>query len=224
MDYLHGTDMKIIQNPDMFHSCSDTELLGCFMRVKRKDRVLDIGTNNGALLLYASVHHPYYMHGIDLFEEVIETANTNAKLNQVPMTLSVSSLQQFQSVPFDLILCNPPYFHTTADQLKNENIYLKAARHEEYLTLEDLFSNVKRLLKDNGRFDMVYRPTDLFRVFSTAKKYGFFCTRMRIAYASINGRAKTVLLEFTRKKTGETMIEPPSFLNDRSSFGWKEWV
>lgn len=222
MDYLHGTDCQILQHPDMFHSNSDTELLGCFMHVRRKDRVLDIGTNNGALLLYAAKHHPCYMHGIDLFEEVIQTARANAELNRVEMHFTVSRLQEFQSDPFDLIVCNPPYFHTQNEQLKNENRYLRAARHQEYLCLDDLFSNVRRLLKDNGRFDMVYRPTDLFRVFTCARQYGFFCNRMRIAYAAENRQAKTVLLEFQKKKSGETRIEAPAFLNDRSSYGWED--
>lgn len=222
MDYLHGTDFQIQQHPDMFHSNSDTELLGCFMQVRRKDRVLDIGTNNGALLLYAAKHNPQYLHGIDLFEEVIETARNNAAINQVQMSFTVSSLQEFTSDPFDLIVCNPPYFHTQQNHLKNENMYLRAARHEEYLTLDDLFKHVKRLLKDNGRFDMVYRPTDLFHVFTCAQKYGMFATRMKTAYASKNRQAKTVLLEFKRKKTGETLIEAPVFLDDRSTFGWED--
>ena len=179
MDYLHGIDCQIIQHPDMFHANSDTELLGCFMHVKRKDRVLDIGTNNGALLLYASRFHPCYMHGIDLFEEVIETARINAEYNHIDMRFTVSSLQEFESDPFDLIVCNPPYFHTQSNHLKNENRYLRAARHEEYLSLEDLMKHVKRLLKDNGRFEMVYRPTDLFHVFTVAQKQFFWNFRRK---------------------------------------------
>lgn len=224
MDYLYGTEYTMTQCDDMFHFGSDTELLGCFMDVKKQDRVLDIGTNNGALLFYASLSHPRELHGIDLYPEVIEVAKHNAKANNVEMTFDVCRLQDYTGDPYDLIVCNPPYFHTSDPRLKNANRYLLAARHEEYLNLDDLFSGVKRLLKSNGRFDMVYRPTDVFTVFNTASKYGLFCTRMRVAYASKKKRAKTVLLEFRFKENGETLIEAPVFLDDRSTFGHKEGV
>lgn len=222
MDYLHGTEYVLKQESEMFHMGSDTELLGCFMKVRRNDSVLDIGTNNGALLLYASFHGAEKLTGIDLFEEVIEQAEYNAEINHVKMNLIVSSLQDFHSGPFDLILCNPPYFHTSEKRLKNENRYLRAARHEEYLCLEDLFAGVRRLLKSNGRFDMVYRPSDLQHVFSVAKKYGFSCTRMKTAYQSVSKRAKTVLLEFRFRRNSDLVMEAPAFLDDRATFGWEE--
>lgn len=224
MDYLHGTDFQIKQNENMFHCGSDTELLGCFMSVRKNDSVLDIGTNNGALLLYAAKRKPYKLTGIDLFEEVIEQAEYNAAYNHVDMKLYVSSLQDYDGGPFDLILCNPPYFHTNEKRLKNENPYLCAARHEEYLSMDELFAGVKRLLKSNGRFDMVYRPTDLSRLFICAEKYGLYCSRMKVAYQSMGKNAKTVLLEFCCSPKRETMIEAPVYLNDRSTFGWEENV
>lgn len=222
MDYLHGTDYQIKQNADMFHCGSDTELLGCFMSVRKSDSVMDIGTNNGALLLYAAKRTPLKLTGIDLFEEVIEQAEYNAAYNHVNMELHVSSLQDYQGGPFDLIVCNPPYFHTLERKLKNENPYLCAARHEEYLSMNELFRGVKRLLKSNGRFDMVYRPADLSRLFLCAEKYGLYCNRMKVAYQSKGKNAKTVLLEFTFSKKRETIIEAPVFLDDRSTFGWED--
>lgn len=221
MDYLHPTTLQVIQGQDMFHFGSDTELLGSFMHVKRKDRVLDIGTNNGALLLYASLAHPAELVGIDLFEEVIAIAGNNARLNHVDMHLYVTPVQKFTGDPFDLIVCNPPYFHTKNNTLKNESVFIRAARHEEYLTLDDLFSSVKRLLKSNGRFVMVYRPQDLCTLMIKAQTYGLYCTRMRIAYQSRKKPARTLLAEFRFTPARETIIEPATFLDDRSTFGWE---
>lgn len=222
MDYLHGTDYLIRQNQYMFHCGSDTELLGCFMMVRKSDSVLDIGTNNGALLLYAAKRNPKKLTGIDLFEEVIEQAEYNAAYNHVDMELHVSSLQDYSGGPYDLVVCNPPYFHTSERRLKNENLYLRAARHEEYMTMDDLFKGAKRLLKSNGRLDMVYRPTDLSRLLCCGEKYGFYLSRMKIAYQSEGKNAKTVLLEFTFSQKRETIIEAPVFLDDRSTFGWED--
>ena len=221
LDYLNGTKYSIYQPDDMYHFNSDTELLGRFMDIHSKDSVLDIGCNNGALLYYAKEKNAKALCGIDLFEKVIKNAEINFENNGVDVELHVTSIQEFQHVPFDHIICNPPYFNTKNDHLKNENQYIKAARHEEYLTLDVLFKNVKRLLKENGTFTMVYRPDRITEVIQTASTYGLYVKRMRLAYASIHKQAKTVLFEFVKNKNITMTVEAPAFLNDRSSFGWK---
>mgnify|MGYP000019521426 FL=1 len=50
----------------MFRMNSDTALLANFMKIKRNDRVLDIGTNNGALLAVANSFAPSCLIGIDI--------------------------------------------------------------------------------------------------------------------------------------------------------------
>ena len=53
-DYLHGTDIYLHQRKDMFRINTDTALLAQFMDIRKDEIVLDIGTNNGALLLAAA--------------------------------------------------------------------------------------------------------------------------------------------------------------------------
>ncbi len=221
LDYLNGTNYSIYQPDDMYHFNSDTELLGRFMHIHKNDRVLDIGCNNGALLYYAKEKNAKSLCGIDLFEEVIENARMNFERNEVEVELHVCSLQQFIHEQFNVIVCNPPYFNTQNEQLKNQNEFIKAARHEEFLTLDVLFENVKRLLKSNGSFNMVYRPDRISEVIQCANQYGFSIKRMRLAYASIQKCAKTVLFEFVTNKNTTMIVEEPAFLNDRNSFGWK---
>ncbi len=221
LDYLNGTNYTLYQPEDMYHFNTDTELLGRFMDVHRKDSVLDVGCNNGALLYYAKQKNALKLTGIDLFENVIENAKENFVRNAVDADLYVCPLQKFMHTPFDLIVCNPPYFNTKNDALKNENARIKAARHEEYLCLDDLMKHVKRLLKDNGRFDMVYRPDRMKDVIAIGMQYGLYPKRLKIAYASKNKPAKSILLEFVKNKNILLDIEAPAFLNDRDSFGWK---
>ena len=47
-DYINGTDIYLYQHKKMFRINTDTALLAQFMKVKKGERVLDIGTNNGA--------------------------------------------------------------------------------------------------------------------------------------------------------------------------------
>ena len=59
LDYLpNHEEIKIYQDDEMFCINTDTMVLGEFLDIKKKDIVLDIGTNTGALLLYASKFKP----------------------------------------------------------------------------------------------------------------------------------------------------------------------
>lgn len=220
-DYLYGTSYTLMQGEHMFHFNSDTELLGSFMHVHKRDSVLDVGTNNGALLLYAASYGASSLCGIDLFEEVIELAQSNLALNHLNAELYAVPLQKFSHDPFDAIVCNPPYFDTKSDHLKNQNMYLRAARHTDFLPLNDLFFHVNQLLKDNGSFCLVYRPDYLNTVLQTASLNHLYPERIRIAYASKNKQAKTILLSFCKRKDTHLTIEQPAFLNDRDSVWMK---
>ena len=50
LDYLPNTDIYLYQDKDMFRINSDTRYLGEFLNIKKEESILDIGTNNGALL------------------------------------------------------------------------------------------------------------------------------------------------------------------------------
>ena len=76
-DYLSGTDIYYYQHPDMFHVNTDTSLLGQFMEIRKKDVVMDIGTNNGALLLYAMQHKPKQLIGVEITAQACELAAYN---------------------------------------------------------------------------------------------------------------------------------------------------
>ena len=218
-DYLNGTNFRIYQPEDMYHFNSDTELLGRFMKVKKHDRFLDIGCNTAALILYAAAQGCEDLHGIDLFGEVIEQAEKNLAYNGIEADVIKCPLQEYTSEPFDVIACNPPYFNTKDERLKSSSEMIKAARHEEYLTLNDLFSSVQRLLKDNGRFYLVHRASRLNEILDTAKAHHLQAVRMRIAYGSQTSHARSVLIEFVKGCGRELLIDRPVFLDRRETFG-----
>ncbi len=217
-DYLNGTDYTLIQLPEMYHFNSDTELLGRFMRLKKSDRLLDIGCGSGALLLYAAHQKTADLTGIDLFEEVLKQAEENLQRNGVTAELTCCRLQDYRSGRFDAIVCNPPYFRTGEDRLKNSSEMIRAARHEEYLTPSELFAGVRRLLKDNGRFFLVHRASRLKELLQESERNGLQAVRMRIAYGSRQGRARSVLIEFRHGSGRELLIERPVFLDQRETF------
>ena len=217
-DYLGGTGYTLEQKKEMYHFNSDTELLGRFVQVKKTDSVLDIGCASGALLLYCAKQKPVSLCGIDLFEEVIDSARENLAYNHVEAELIQSRVQDFKGRRFSLIVCNPPYFNTADSTLINTNKYLAAARHEQYLKPDELFEAAQRLLSDNGRFCLVHRASRIHELFEKASAHGMRCTRLKIAYRTRGKVAVSAAMEFRLSPEREMVIEPPAYMDERETF------
>lgn len=218
-DYLNGTPYEIEQPEEMYHFNSDTELLGRFMRLKHTDHVLDIGCGTGALLCYAAVQQPASLYGVDLFEEVTAKATENLSYNHLHAHLTAGGIQKYRpDMQFDVILSNPPYFHTAEERLKNQNPYRAAARHESYLPLTDLFASVDRLLKSQGVFYLVHRAERLPELLREAQKYSLYPSRMRVIFKNKDSAGSGVLLCFSRQNDAKMRMDPPVFLDERNTF------
>lgn len=213
MDYLYGTPYEIEQDPGAYHFSSDTELLGRFLVLNEDDRVLDVGTNNGALLCYAAVHDPEMLCGIDLFPEIAEAAQRNLARCGINAEITVSPLQTFRHDPFTVIICNPPYFESLPEELKNRNPYLYAARHRDYLSVFELFLHSARLLEENGRVMLVFPSEFADDVFTAAGENGFVLTRFCPVYDRQGGTLKRMLFEFTYGKNDCLKLLRPVYLD-----------
>lgn len=143
IDYLPSTPYTIRQAEGMFHMTTDTVLLGRFLRLKHRDTVLDIGCNQGVLMLYAAMHEPASLTGIDILKEAVSLAQQNLQANAVNGTVVCADVRAFRADPFSVIVCNPPYFAPDAQDLHTDEE--KTARTENTLTPAELFAAVKRL-------------------------------------------------------------------------------
>lgn len=72
-DYLNGTKIYLYQDSSMFRVNTDTTLLGHFYQLNENESILDIGTNNGALLLFKKETNAYF-YAIDILDEAIKLA------------------------------------------------------------------------------------------------------------------------------------------------------
>ena len=111
LDFLPNTDIHLYQDKDMFRINSDTRALGEFITLKEGDVVLDIGTNNGALLLYANKFLCSKLIGVDINSEAIDLCEENMNLNNINnYELHKCKVQELNINKVDAIVCNPPYF------------------------------------------------------------------------------------------------------------------
>ena len=212
-DYLLDESMVLYQDEDHFHFNTDTKLLAQFMRIKRGDTVLDIGTNNGALLLAADRYPVKKLIGVEVLEESSKVAQLNADtFFQHPYEIINQRIQDVDLDAVDVIICNPPFFSKKETNPNVEMTMRQLGRIEENLTLEELVFHANRLLKTKGRFYFVHRFNRLNDIFKELEKNKFSVRDFRIAYDHRDQLAKSVLIEAIKESHCDCICSKPIYI------------
>ena len=194
LDFLPNyPDIKLYQIQDMICINTDTTVLGEFLEVYRYDTILDIGTNNGSLLLYANRFSPKKLIGIDINKEALEIADMNMKLNNITnYELIHTDANTYRGEPVDVIVCNPPYFKKTKDSVNSSKNFV-LAKHEDSLPLDNLICTIKKNLKQEGKLFFVYQSSRLQELMEVFSKYKIKVKVMKFVY-NVNKKNSNVVL------------------------------
>lgn len=203
-DYLPFIKRPIIQDVHIYHANSDTALLGHSLDFKKGLSVLDIGTNTGGLLIYASELRPKELVGIDINEEALKLASENLKLNGIEAKLLLSSLNAFRHEPFDVIVINPPFLQSDGRRQR-----FREAMDQAMLPLDDLFKGFKRLIKDNGTIYMIYAAEYLEDIIIRAHEAKFKIMSIRPVYDVNKNEATRVILKIKKGHHTKTRVLKP---------------
>ena len=202
VDYLHNhVDYKVVQHKDMYHFNTDTCLLGEFIEINENETVLDVGTNNGALLVYI-INKGGIATGIEINKDAIEIAKLTLKENNIDAKLICDDFSIFQSDElFDVIVSNPPYFNSSEEKQKNVNQHKRLARHEGTLNIKSLCNSLKNNLKKAGRIYLVYRPNRLQELEKNLNSNELYINKYQLVYDKSKPEAKSVLIQISFNKT-----------------------
>lgn len=209
-DFLEGhPDIKIYQDTDMFLINSDTTVLGKFVEVYRNDTVLDMGTNTGALLLYASRFNPKKMIGIDINTRALELARKNMELNNIDYcTLKEANILTYKDEPVDVIICNPPYFKTEENN-KSNNSYKNLAKHESIFTLEELIESISRNLIDNGTLYFLYLTSRMDDVIKELRRCNLIPKVVKFVFDENKKYSNVFLVKCKKNAKQGLVVEKP---------------
>lgn len=195
-DYLpNHPEMIIFQRDDMFKLNTDTFLLGEFFDFYNNESLLDIGVNNGALLLYASLKAKGKLIGIDIFDEALELCKKNLEFHNIEATLINCNASNYIGEKVDVIVSNPPFFKKDGST-PSKSIFIDYARREALLSLDHLFVTVKNNLKQNGRFYLVHRADRKEEIIINAKKHGLSPCKIVNVYDKRINKYVTCLFHF----------------------------
>lgn len=206
LDFLPKNEsIKLYQDDEMFCINTDTQVLGDFLNIYKQDTVLEIGTNNGALLLYASKFNPKKLIGIDINEKAIDLAKKNMEINKITnFELKVADGNTYKDDEVDVIIFNPPYFKTKKDNMAN-NEYLTLAKHEDNFPLESMIECIDRNLKNNGTLFFLFLTSRLNEVLKLLNKKHIKVKEMKFVYDE-NKENSNVFMIRAVKNAKEGMI------------------
>ncbi len=201
IDYLKNhPDYKVVQHEDMYHFNTDTCLLGEYIEIKKNEKVLDVGTNNGALLVYI-IKKGGIASGIEIEKDALEICKLTLKENQLEANLIHGDFTTFDShKAYDVIVSNPPYFDSQDEKEKNDNPYKSKARHEGQLNITSLCYSLAMNLKDTGRIYLIYRISRFQELEVNLNKNGLFIEKFQYVYDYRKKNPKVVLLTANFKK------------------------
>ena len=215
LDDLERNGYKIIQNPNKFCFGMDAVLLSGFAKVKKGERVLDMGTGTGIIpiLLEAKTEGRHFT-GLEIQDESSDMARRSVAYNHLEEKIDIvtgdikTASQMFPLSGFDVITSNPPYM-TNLHGIQNPEAPKAIARHEVLCTLEDLVRETSRLLRPGGRFYMVHRPFRLVEIFQTLTAYKLEPKRMQLVHPFVDKEPNMVMIEAIRGAKSMIKIEEP---------------
>ena len=197
---------KIIQKVGGYKYGEDTILLFKLFQAslnKKNIKLLDIGTGNGILpILLSDNEFLSELVGIDIQKENIDRANKALQLNKIKKNIQFECIdirEYKKSNYFDVIISNPPYMDDNGKKI-NENEHKAISRHEIKLSLNELISNAKRLLKPIGLLYFIHRTHRLVEIIKALDKNNFSIKKIIFIYSTQNNKSTMMFVEAIKGK------------------------
>lgn len=215
---------KILQDDKAFCFGIDALLLAAFTRMKKGDRVFDLGCGNGILelllcnksLSLKSAHGAADCHftGLEVQAEAAEMARESVRINSLENQIEIvegdikAVRKIFPAQTADVVVSNPPYMKPSAAK-ENSTDEKTIARHEVLCSLDDVIAAARWLLKSNGSFFMIHRPYRLSEIFSSMEKYNLTPRSLQLVFPKIDQPPEMVLIEARPSYKPDLKIAPP---------------
>ncbi|MBR4015950.1 MAG: tRNA1(Val) (adenine(37)-N6)-methyltransferase [Anaerotignum sp.] len=215
VDDLHRDGAHIIQDPKRFCFGVDAVILSGFARVKKGERVLDLGTGTGIIpILLAAKTEGKSFVGLEIQPESAEMAARSVAMNEMEDRVLVlegdikEAGQLFGGSSFDVVTSNPPYMNEGGG-LVNPFEAKAIARHEILCSLEDVIGAAAKCLRPGGRFYMIHRPHRLTDILVLLRQYRLEPKRLRFVHPYAEKAPTMVLVEAGRGGKPMVKIDPP---------------
>ena len=220
LDELGRKGYRIIQHTKTFCFGIDAVLLADFARIRRRDRVLDLGCGNGILpLLLAARDKGASFVGVEIQPRQAALARRNMALNGLAGRCRIleADLKEIsgtlEPASFDAVVTNPPYMKRGSGLVNPEGA--KAlARHEITCELSDVLREAAAMLRPGGSLFLVYRCWRMAELLGELPRHGLLAKRLRVVYSRRETEGELVLLEARKGGAEGVKVLPPLIIYD----------
>ncbi|HOP86037.1 MAG TPA: tRNA1(Val) (adenine(37)-N6)-methyltransferase [Syntrophorhabdaceae bacterium] len=218
LEILCNEKIKIFQRKKGYRFSIDAIILANFVRLKRHEKVLDIGTGCGIIPIYMTKVMGYKNKfiGIEIQKELYELALKNKELNSCENIEFIHDdikayVNNFKNITFDAIISNPPYTkEQTGRKCPGQSRLI--ARHETLLPLESLLNGASKMLKQKGRLYLIYPVKRLGELIWRAQSEKLEAKRIRFVHPRKDKQANLFLVEFVKRGGIELIVEKPLYI------------
>lgn len=183
---------------------TDSVLLGAWVALEGAGRVLDVGTGTGLLsLMVAQRSKSSQITAVEIDPDAATQAKENVsnspysdQIQVITGDIKDPAILSSES-PFDLIICNPPYFSSGKGSPSRSRT---TARHSGSLDLEQLILRATALLRQSGRLALVVPSDSTSNVIGFAEESGLYLQRLMAIHPTPQKPAKRKCLEFGFQK------------------------
>lgn len=197
----------------------DTVALASFSWVRDGERILDLGTGSGILLLLLGhFHHPGRLVGVELQETLAAMAAENLEDNgwsgrgQV-LRADLRDPAAIEPGAFDLVVSNPPY-HEAGRGQTSATPERALARQSFSAELPDVTSAAARALTLDGRFCVVAPVARLDDLLTACVSAGLHPILLRHVQDRRGAPSHLVMLQSARTPGRGCVTLPPLVLKD----------
>lgn len=209
-DTFQFKQFAVQQNSAAMKVGTDAILLGTWACSDNPAAILDIGTGTGVVaLMLAQRFSSAQIHAVEISTEAAALAAANFSNSPWSDRMHVAStaVQSYQpDQPFDLIVSNPPFF---SDGLKSPSAPRRFARHDDCLSLRELFDAVRRSLAGAGLFCVILPVERCDECCSAAREHALFCQRRQYVQPTPSKPPGRCLLEFAGRPCDTPVVERP---------------
>ncbi len=221
-DSLFGGELICYQHQNGYRFSIDSVLLAHFVKIKRGDSILDLGTGSGIIgmiLLYRWQGKVRQISGIEVQQKLADLAEKNMSSNNFDTIGRIirGNIKEIDTLvmaeSYDNIVCNPPFYAPTSGRL-NKNQEALSARHQILATLQDFLYASAFAVKNGGTVSFIYPAEQIGEFIFLAEKYRLEVKKIQFVYSYPHKTdpARLVLIRCCKNGGRGTEVLPPLYI------------
>jgi len=218
LETFGGNKLQILQKKRGYRFSADAILLSDFVRIRKGEKVIDLGTGCGILpLLLSQTTKVCSFLGVEVQKSLSDLAERNVMSNHFQHRITILH-EDYRTLPrifpagsFHVVVSNPPYRKFRSGRV-NPTEERAIARHEIYGAIDDLVSVAAFLLPPKGRFYFIFPASRAVDAIASLRRNMLEPKRIRFVHPYDGAVAKFILVESVKDSGVELKIMAPLIL------------